>query len=1085
MQSKTMHNKLTLNTSLMRATSMSLLVFGLSSGALAQEQAATETQATDGSETVEIIEVTGIRRSLSDAIMAKRAADQIMDAISAEDIGKLPDDNVAEAMQRITGVQIGRTDDGSGGNFQVRGLSQNRVEINGRSVVGTGSDNRVNAFNTTSSSLFKGIEVIKSPTADMVEGAIGATVRLNTFQPLDFKNPTISAAVEGTQDSLHDDAGYAAKGFVTDKWELDGDGEIGVLLNVFAEERNVQVEGMAVDWRAAHNNQDRNLPADHVFEPNEFLVYSPRQANVENRPYTIDKKGLDLTFQWQVNDSLELYSNTTYQEFERARSQARLIMFAENGQARYQSVDDYQIDLFERQAREGEFFDQNGTPAEGTLQRGIIYAGRLAFPGGAPGRAAANFEIIEETQIAQGLGANWQINDSLLMEAEYALSKSDWYRDNLNTSYNVGVRNLFLVPDPDNPGQMMESGLNPDVVFDLTDATEMGQYYFDMEKFANELGIPAEEATLANVDLFNWNNFSGLLTDRNTQEQSFKLDFSYFIDGDHLSGIKFGGRWAEFTTDREESRLQGAGWNNHSIRSGAYLNSDGIDWNGNGNDTDGNRTDLVLINEDLDGLADRFFRPTGDFLTDFSGQVTTGFIEPVYDRGLWTEVLDTYFPGFENESRTVLPWRWEPNLTYPYDITEETQAVYFMADFDGTLFGLPYSANAGVRVVKTEVTADGYGEDFVIDSEGYYYADRNDIDAEEARAAAAGELPNPANIPRTEAGAVDAQLVAVVTRRSVENDYTNVLPSANINLNVAENMFVRFAYAETITRPDPGDLAPARSIPQGGGGTGNEGNPNLEPLKAKQFDVSWEWYLDEITSISAAYFHKELEDFLQTEFFTLQSKSDTDDDDIVTIGSDLVSMRREINGGDGTVDGIELAYQTQFSSLPAPFDGLGMVANYTYTDSSQKSGFNELTGSALPVPGLSENSYNLILFYEKNGWSFRAAYNYRDSFYDGDSLGVTDPQLYTQDPGALALGQEQYIAYSPTIPVFKDAIGRLDLSMSYTFENNLRIYAQAQNANVETEYSYVGIQDETKYARSFSNIGSLYKLGISWRGNMF
>ena len=99
-------------------------------------------------EGIDEIIVTGIRASLQDAINKKRNADDIRDVINAEDVGKLPDSNVAEALQRITGVQIGRTF-GEGSEVSVRGISTNRIELNGQTQVGTGASRSVSYTHLT------------------------------------------------------------------------------------------------------------------------------------------------------------------------------------------------------------------------------------------------------------------------------------------------------------------------------------------------------------------------------------------------------------------------------------------------------------------------------------------------------------------------------------------------------------------------------------------------------------------------------------------------------------------------------------------------------------------------------------------------------------------------------------------------------------------------------------------------------------------------------------------------------------------------------------------------------------------------
>ena len=113
-------------------------------------------------EAIEEVIVTGIRASLQDAIAKKRSADDIRDVINAEDIGKLPDKNVAEALQRITGVQIGRSF-GEGSEVSVRGIAANRIELNGQTQVGTGAARAVTTFSSLPAEMFSSLEVIKTP----------------------------------------------------------------------------------------------------------------------------------------------------------------------------------------------------------------------------------------------------------------------------------------------------------------------------------------------------------------------------------------------------------------------------------------------------------------------------------------------------------------------------------------------------------------------------------------------------------------------------------------------------------------------------------------------------------------------------------------------------------------------------------------------------------------------------------------------------------------------------------------------------------------------------------------------------------
>ena len=160
---------------------------------LAQEEATSDGNQEDTIQEV-VVEI-GILGSILRSLRDKRNADQIKDVISAEDIGKLPDQNIAEALQRITGVQIGR-DFGEGNEVAVRGFSQNRIEINGQSTMGADSELRGINFNDLAPDAFKSIEVIKTPTASMAEGSLGGTIRLNTRRAFDSRGMVRSGRIQ-------------------------------------------------------------------------------------------------------------------------------------------------------------------------------------------------------------------------------------------------------------------------------------------------------------------------------------------------------------------------------------------------------------------------------------------------------------------------------------------------------------------------------------------------------------------------------------------------------------------------------------------------------------------------------------------------------------------------------------------------------------------------------------------------------------------------------------------------------------------------------------------------------------------------
>jgi len=247
--------------------------------ALAQEEAEVVQQ--DESRTMDTIVVTGIRKSLTDAAAIKRNSDGVVDAISAEDIGKFPDTNLAESLQRITGVSIDRSN-GEGNQITVRGLgpSFNLVTLNGRQMpkASTQADVNINRgfnFRDVSSEMVSGVHVMKTGRADIVSGGMGATVDVVTAKPLELGERKISLSAKGVMDTTNevgDDVTPELFGLYSDVFL---NGKLGVLLSASHAERNSRVEIVKTDGWVTDNgtaytgidasNIDRTRNPDGIF----------------------------------------------------------------------------------------------------------------------------------------------------------------------------------------------------------------------------------------------------------------------------------------------------------------------------------------------------------------------------------------------------------------------------------------------------------------------------------------------------------------------------------------------------------------------------------------------------------------------------------------------------------------------------------------------------------------------------------------------------------------------------------------------------------------------------------------------------
>lgn len=252
--------------------------------------------------------------------------------------------------------------------------------------------------------------------------------------------------------------------------------------------------------------------------------------------------------------------------------------------------------------------------------------------------------------------------------------------------------------------------------------------------------------------------------------------------------------------------------------------------------------------------------------------------------------------------------------TRDYDLQEQTLSGYVMVDFETELFGMPAKLNAGVRVSDTDFSVESFS------------------------------LINNVSVPTTDT-----------------NSYTNVLPSAILTLNATDDFLVRFSASKTLQRAGLADLAPSTFINQTNLTSGG-GNAQLTPPISTNFDVSFEYYTGGSSLIAAALFYKDVEDFISTA--TLEES--------ITIGgtTEIYRTSRPFNIASAEVRGFEVGVTQFLDFLPAPFDGFGIIANYTYADSEDSNGF--------PLVATSKHSYNLVGLYEKGPLSARVAYNWRD-----------------------------------------------------------------------------------------------------------
>ncbi|MEA0637121.1 TonB-dependent receptor [Xanthomonas campestris pv. campestris] len=277
----------------------------LSAQAYAQDATTTAAPASDATtQQLDTVQVTGTRSSVTKAQLVKQNAEQIVDSIVAEDIGKLPDNNVAEALQRISGIQISRNY-GEGSSIAIRGLTQVRTELNGRDIF-TANDGRGLSFEDVSAELLGGVNVYKNPSADMIEGGLGGTVDLRTRLPFDYEGRKIAGSVQYNYYDLADDGKPAFSGLFSDRWQT-GIGEIGILVNYSQQKSPFRQDTISIEpWYT-----QTDLPG---YEGQGVSV--PHGAGINTTIGERERKTGAFAMQWRPNDSVEVYTQVLRSDYD-------------------------------------------------------------------------------------------------------------------------------------------------------------------------------------------------------------------------------------------------------------------------------------------------------------------------------------------------------------------------------------------------------------------------------------------------------------------------------------------------------------------------------------------------------------------------------------------------------------------------------------------------------------------------------------------------------------------------------------------------------------------------------------------------
>ena len=999
-------------------------------GALAQEAA--ESATSDTATDLDAVVVTGYRYAIEQSLEQKRNANAIIEVITAEDVGKFPDKNVADALQRVPGVVIERSG-GEGKTVSVRGLDSDLTltQLNGNYVAtaeSNGDPTRSFNYMLLPSNMLSSAELFKTPEARIDEGGVGGTVILHTRRPLDMESNTGFVSVEGTwADTSKETDGQFSGSY---SWH-DAEDRFGVFVGYTQQKRTTRTMGASTENWQWYGRDEGGSAVDVNGRPSDFNsnwwggtgfhdqngnyytgFMMPTSVNLDVREEERERKGGQLTLQFRPTDNLTLTAN--YFRFDLSQdSSTNTLKVPEWNIARYHGDGNWPGGRL----LDGLTFDPSGTIVTGadySLHPGKAYycsddeavAGGMAKGGWGPDDCT-----VPTPQIT----GSYNIEKSLSQTVDFG---GEWRGEDVDVSFKVGRTwakggpelqfSLPIKPRRQNADGSWTNG-NYASSWDLTGTPTM--------TFSPEL-MQNLQSGILQVDL----GSTGSSWIRNSDEQKYaQIDTTWRVDGDFLDSIQFGIKGRDGGIHRSTGNSY---WVCPGTDPGDYENRY---WNGRCND-----------------VATQF---SPDFLYSL-GNLAGGINASAYPA-----INFPAYIAYLNSTYGAQQTREEPNFVYNVD--ETIYSTYLQANFRTDRL----RGNIGVRFASTEQHADS--TDKVTSYNDYFYdgADGNPLACQQGATAPNGA---PADTYCGSEGywrLSDSQARAETYEiAALDRTYTDVLPSFNLAYELTYDLVLRAAASKVISRPSYGDIASPGSLEYfsseyvndrrltGGaseqGWYGSGSNKTLEPYKAEQYDLGVEWYFQPGSVLGLGLFRKNVSNF---------AVPVVNDVEMVINGETVTvqNYRTDAGGRDGVSQGVELYAQHTLDL------GLGFQFNYTYNDTNEAAITLE-DGTELgesPLVGSAKNQTNFTVFYETEKLLLRASYNRRGEVVQGLVNGLN---------------------------VYQEPYQQIDLNAAYNFTPALSLSASVLNLTKEETRSHLGNDTEDRF---YSNgyAGRVAYLGLTYK----
>ena len=850
------------------------------------------------------IVVTGFRSSLAQAVALKREAIVFRDSIVAEDIGKFPEANVADSLQRIPGVILSR-DGGAGTNegqrVEIRGLSADFVvtTLNGSPVRTTsagsvGSSSRAFNYDVFPSELFGRVDVYKSPLANLEEGGIGGNVDLQTPRPFDSKERVIRYNAQYNYNTQSEKWRPRGSLVLSDTW-----GNFGALVGVaYAKTVNERSGFQSTGgWNSS------------------ALGRRPYYSTAAN-PVPPNTSG-PFQFELDLNNPLANFGSLTRAQVENAQLPRFYRVYTsktERERLGFVGSVQYKSDRFEASV-DGIYSKLTDQMDEFTF--GVPVRSTRTAPGTTdiPGRGTNSGIIPLDVQIDEHNNLYGRFgNTSIITES--------FFRD-FETEFKYAIgRAVYDVSD--------SLKLSAQAAISDSDASQSGNRIvsniYGIETTYDPTGNISYPTITSPIDFTDTSLFRDPSLDFNLQEErdrvkSFRgvVDYTPVDTGDSSISFKLGGTYVSSTKKRNAQ-------SGSAIARARTLP--------NGGTFAGNPANVFTYMDP--------FLQYGDLANGGNDGYPSNFA--TFSRSFVIDTLGAHAANREGPRQ----------LNASYEAEEQVASAFFETSFRLSIGGHELRGYAGMRYSDTKTIIDNF----------------------------------------TSAG-------GAFTPAHREGGYDNFLPSASIAFDITPKLLLRGAIGQTVTRGALNDIAGSIVVPNIFNNAVTVGNPDLRPQVATSYDAALEWYFAPGALLSVGVFKKDIVDrptaitedipfaqagldasyFACSAFGGATGTCTLEQINALTNGNPMIRRTIVQNAAELSLRGLELAYQQNFTFLPAPFDGLGVTSSFTLIDQNQTGNNNYnfvlTNGDIIALQSVPDYTYSITGFYEKGPFALRGSYNYR------------------------------------------------------------------------------------------------------------